>query len=99
MLQRKHLIVPVSYFVCRTSADRRFSRVALTGVLAFSLLLGSAPCNAQPSARQVLVLQSFDRGNMILDQFTTDFRVELDQQVGHPVNSLQVVVGPTGFVA
>jgi signal transduction histidine kinase len=36
---------------------------------------------------------------MVLDNFTTNFRVELDKQVGHPVNLLQVVVGPTGFVA
>ena len=45
------------------------------------------------------MLQSFDRGNMIIDHFTANFRVELDKQVGHPVNLIQVVVGPTGFVA
>jgi signal transduction histidine kinase len=68
----------------------------LTGLL---LAIAAAPSGAEPVPRQVLVLQSFDRGNMILDQFTANFRVELDQQVGRPVNLLQVVVGPTGFVS
>jgi hypothetical protein len=67
----------------------------LTGVL----LISAAPSEAEPVPRQVLVLQSFDRGNMIIDSFTANFRVEVDTQVGHPVNFLQVVVGPTGFVA
>ena len=34
----------------------------------------------------------------IVDQFTGGFRVELDQRTGEPVNVIQVVVGPTGFV-
>jgi signal transduction histidine kinase len=78
---------------------RRFPRVALTGLLAVLLFLSAAPSDAQPGVRQVLVLQSFERGNMIIDHFTTNFRVELDKQVGRPVNVLQVVVGPEGFVA
>ena len=44
------------------------------------------------------MLQSFDRGNLILDHFTGNFRVDLDQRAGTPVNVVQVVVGPTGFV-
>ena len=67
---------------------------ALTGLL----LLAAASSEAAPAVRQVLVLQSFDRGNMILDHFTADFRIELDQRAGSPVNVVQVVVGPTGFV-
>ena len=35
---------------------------------------------------------------MILDHFTGNFRVELDQRAEGPVNVVQVVVGPTGFV-
>jgi signal transduction histidine kinase len=68
--------------------------VALAGLL----MLGAASGEAQPPVRQVLLLQSFDRGNMIVDQFTGNFRVELDQRAGRPVNVVQVVVGPTGFV-
>ena len=87
---------PQLCFACRSGAGRRLARVlVLMGVL----LIATVPGEAQPVARQVLVLQSFERGNMIVDHFTTNFRVELDTQVEHPVNLLQVVVGPTGFVA
>ena len=68
---------------------------ALAGVLAS----GIASAEAAPVVRQVLVLQSFDRGNLIVDSFTGHFRVELDERAGTPVNVVQVVVGPTGFVA
>jgi signal transduction histidine kinase len=63
------------------------------------VLLSAAPSDAQPVIHQVLVLQSFDRGNTAVDQFTTSFRVELDQRVEGPVNVVQIVVGPTGFVS
>ena len=35
---------------------------------------------------------------MILDHFTGNFRVDLDQRAGKPVNVVQVTVGPAGFV-
>lgn len=44
------------------------------------------------------MLQSLDRGNLTLDHFIGNFRVELDQRTEHPVNLVQLVVGPTGFV-
>ena len=74
---------------------RGFRCAALAGLLA----LAATSSEAAPAVRQVLVLQSFDRGNMVLDHFTADFRVDLDQRAGSPVNVVQVVVGPTGFVA
>ena len=61
-------------------------------------MLGAGPAAAQPPVRQVLLLQSFDRGNLNIDHFTSGLRVELNQRAGGPVNVLQVVVGPTGFV-
>ena len=61
-------------------------------------MLGPASSEAQPLVRQVLVLQSFDRGNQVLDHFTGNFRVDLVQGVGTPVNVVQITVGPTGFV-
>ena len=66
--------------------------------LAWLLMLGAGPAAAQPPVRQVLLLQSFDRGNLNIDHFTSGLRVELNQRAGGPVNVLQVVVGPTGFV-
>ena len=69
-----------------------------SAALACLLLLHAAPSAAQPAVRQVLMLQSFDRGNVSVDQFTGNFRVELDQRAGGSVNVVQVVVGPTGSV-
>ena len=77
------------------SVFSRFQCVALAGWL----LLGAVASAAEVPVKQVLVLQSFDRGNLTLDSFTADFRVELDQRAGTPVNIVEVVVGPTGFVA
>ena len=66
--------------------------------LAALLMLGPASGEAQPLVRQILLLQSFDRGNMILDHFTGNLRVDMDRSAGSSVNVVQVVVGPTGFV-
>ena len=61
------------------------------------LALGAAPSQAQPPVRQVLLLQSLDRGNLVVDDFTANFRVDLDQRAGTPVNVVQVVTGATGL--
>jgi signal transduction histidine kinase len=66
-------------------------------LLAALLTLVAASSEAAP-VRHVLLLQSFHRGNFTVDSFTGDFRVELDRLAGSPVNVVQVVVGPTGFV-
>ena len=81
-------------FSCRTGLGRRCPRVALTGLL----VLGAAANGSAQPVRQVLLLQSVDRGNRVIDQFTGNFRVELDQRAEKPVNVVQVVVGPAGFV-
>jgi signal transduction histidine kinase len=62
------------------------------------LMIVAASSAAQPAIKQVLMLQSLNRGNLVLDHFTGNFRVGLDQRAGEPVNVVQVVVGPTGFV-
>ena len=80
--------------VSKTGAGHRFLRVVLPGLL----LLVASPSEAQQAPRQVLLLQSVDRGNLPVDHFTGNFRVELDQRAKQPVNVVQVVVGPTGFV-
>ena len=77
------------------SARRTFVYAALAGL---PLLIGVASSDAQPAVRQVLLLQSFNRGNVTLDYFTNNFRVELDQRSGTPVNVVQIIVGPTGFI-
>ena len=62
------------------------------------LVIGAATSDAQSPVKQVLMLQSLERGNLTLDHFTGEFRMSLDQHVGKPVNVVQVVVGPTGAV-
>jgi signal transduction histidine kinase len=62
------------------------------------LLMVALSSGAQPAVKHVLMLQSFNRGILHIDQFTGDFRVRLDQRGGKPSNVVQVVVGPTGFV-
>src|SRR4051812_49348585 len=71
------------------------SKVVLVGAL---LVIAATWSEAQAALKQVLLLQSLDRGNLVLDQFTGDFRVHLDAGAGEPVNVVQIVVGPTGFV-
>jgi len=98
-------------YIIRTQPDNDLSQTIVSlqcvspvarrvtcALLACSLLLVAASSEAQPPVRQVLLLQSFDRGNLTLDSFTGNFRVELDQRDEGPVNVVQVVVGPTGSV-
>ena len=93
--QSKHLEGPIPRFMPQTVGGPTFTRVVLTGLL----VLGAAANGAAQSVqRQVLVLQSLYRGNLVLDNFTTNFRVELDQRAEQPVNFVQVFVGPTGSV-
>ena len=72
---------------------RRVQWIALAG-----LVMMAATSEAQSPVKQVLMLQTLDRGNLTLDHFTGSFRVSLDQRAGKPVNVVQVVVGPTGFI-
>jgi signal transduction histidine kinase len=62
------------------------------------MMLGAASSEGQAPVRQVLLLQSFHRGSLVVDYFTGNFRIDLEQRAGGPVNFVQVVVGPTGFV-
>ena len=73
---------------------RQFQCVTVAGLLVLSV----ASSEAQPAIQHVLLLQSFDRGNMADDYLTGNFRVDLGRRIGHPVNVVQIVVGPTGFV-
>ena len=67
---------------------------ALAGLLA----LWAASSDAQPAVRQVLMLQSFDRGITVFDYFTGNLRVDLDERSERPVNVVQLVVSSTGGI-
>ena len=69
-------------------AFRKLQCAALAGLLALG---AAASSEAAPAVRQVLVLQSFDRGNLTLDYFTGNFRVDLDQRAGRAF--LEVALG------
>ena len=71
-------------------------RLLGAALTALALLGAAANAAAQP-VRQVLLLQAVNRGNLTIDQFTGNFRVELDKLAEAPVNVVQVVLGPTGF--
>jgi ABC-type uncharacterized transport system substrate-binding protein len=77
-----------------TTRGRWLRCAAVAGLL----VLAATSMDARPPVRQVLVLQSFERGNLTLDQFTAIFRAELDRISGSPVNLVQFVVGATGLV-
>ena len=71
----------------------------LRGVLAGLLVvLVAAAGDAAPAVRQVLLLQSFDRGgSLVFDRFTADFREALDERAAGPVTVTQFVLAPAGF--
>ena len=71
----KHLVRPIPCFLCKSGAGRRFRRVALTGLLLLGAAVNAA---AQPAQKQVLVLQSFDRGNL----FSINFTAQLPRRSG-----------------
>jgi PAS domain S-box-containing protein len=62
------------------------------------VMLAAVSNAAQPVVRQVLLLQSFPRGNMPDDHLTGNFHVDVDRMAGQAVNVVQIVVGATGFV-
>ncbi len=63
---------------------------------AILLLLVSA-VRADAAVRQMVLLQSFDRGNLVLDRFTSLLRSLVDQQAGEPVVFTEFTVSPAGF--
>jgi PAS domain S-box-containing protein len=63
----------------------------------FVLLSAASTEAAAPTVRQVLLLQSFDRGSLALDFFSRNFREAMIRRVAEPVNFLQFVIDPSGF--
>jgi signal transduction histidine kinase len=81
-----------------SKSDAALVPIALRCVLlACLLMLRPASGEAQPPVHQILLLQSFGRGNSIVDHFTSNLRVDLDRPPGMPSNVVQIVVSPTGM--
>lgn len=68
-------------------------RCCLLAALALSC---AVQADANPS-RRVLMLQSADRGILVFDRFTLDFRAAIEKQSKEPVTVTEFVVAPAGF--
>jgi PAS domain S-box-containing protein len=64
------------------------------GFAALLVLVCATVCDA--AIRQVLVLQSFDRGNIVLDRINLGFRAEIDRRSIDPITFIEFVVTPAG---
>ena len=68
------------------------------------LLIGAAPTTyaqeqeSTNEVQQILLLQSSQRGNLTLDHITNNFRVDVEERAGRPLNIEQVTVGRSGLV-
>jgi len=76
------------------STRRRLYRSVLTAIL---LWLLAASSEAAPTVRQVLLLQSLDRGSLVFDTVTANFRAALQERTVEPVTVTEFVVAPAGF--
>ena len=80
--------------------SRLLTRALTVVVLAFvALLLAATPADASAAVRNVLILQSFERGFRAFDTFTESFQAELAARAPQPVTVTQFVVSPAGFAA
>lgn len=61
------------------------------------LLVVILAVRADAAVRQVVLLQSFERGNVVLDRFTSLFRAIVDERSAEPVTFTEFVVSPAGF--
>jgi len=61
------------------------------------LIPANAAAQSVPEARQVLVLQSLDRGSLVFDRFTAEFRAALQKRLGTRVTLFDFVVVPAGI--
>ena len=77
--------------------SRRASRVrrALTAVAALQFVLAAASSDA--AVRHVVVLQSLERGNLVLDSFSGNLRVDISRGSSEPVTFSQFAVNLLGL--
>ena len=86
-------------FTCRTGIARRFFRVALAGLLLAGAAQDATAQQAESaeSVEQILMLQSYHRGNLTLDGLSNNFRLDVEQRAGRPLNIEQIAVGRGGL--
>jgi PAS domain S-box-containing protein len=61
------------------------------------LLVVLLASSADAAVRQVVILQSSERGNLVLDRFTAMLRAQLNERSAEPLTFAEFVVSPAGF--
>jgi len=73
------------------------SRGARLAVGVWLMVLWATVAGAEP--RHVVLLQSFERGNIVLDEFTSTLRKLMGERSPGPVTFMEFVISPAGFRA
>ena len=76
------------------AAIRHYASATL---LAATLVVVVLASQAEAAARQVVLLQSAERGNLVLDRFTAILRAHLRERSAEPLTLTEFVVNPAGF--
>ena len=79
----------------RTASATRGALLTASAVL--MVVCAAAAVDAEP--RHVVLLQSFERGNVVLDDFTSTLRKLMDERSAEPVTFMEFIVSPAGFRA
>jgi PAS domain S-box-containing protein len=66
-------------------------------ICACLMVLCATVADAEP--RHVVLLQSFERGNIVLDDFTSTLRKLMGERSPEPVTFMEFIVSPAGFQA
>src|SRR5262245_47571344 len=82
-------------FALKVRAAHVATRLLTPGCAILLVLMFAARVDA--AVRHVVLLQSFDRGNLVLDRFTSLFRALVDERSPDPVTFTEFVVSPAGF--
>lgn len=77
-------------------ATSRWRQCIRQCALAALVMLLHVP-SGEAAVRQVVLLQSFERGNLVLDQFSAVLRKELGERSAEPLTFVEFVVTPSGF--
>ncbi len=77
----------------RSRLARRWSRHAVWAVLLVVLLASSG----EAAVPHVVLLQSLERGNLVLDRFSAMLRAQLGEHSAEPPTITEFVVNPAGF--
>src|SRR5215831_20612073 len=73
--------------------------VRRSALLVFLVLAAASRSEAAPQAKQVLVVQSFDKAQLTYGRLTDSLKAELSRRFPQPFNFVQFSLAPPGFKA